>query len=209
MRMRFTLMGQRPQRTATRQAAMASFALLAAASALNAAITPTLAQGKDLSDKSMNTLMQYAWVLTPAKFTLPSGKEIVVDKATPDKVVVPLDTAREIVRVGRLSANAEICGLKDEEASNYQTLMAREQAKGKWSDQQVLYISQLHLLTVMMLTGRVSLVATEGEDKKVVIEDHSKDAEKPAPTCSDTERQKVAEQIRVYLAAGAPVEAKK
>ena len=204
-----TLKDHSLKRAHARAMGPAAGALLIAAGLWATTGAPALAQGKDLSDKSMNTLMQYAWVMTPAKFTLPSGKEIVVDKAAPDKAVVPLDTAREIVRVGRLSANAEICGLKDEEASNYQTLIAREQAKGKWSDQQVLYISQLHLLTVMMLTGRVSLVATEGEDKKVVIEDHSKDVEKPAPTCSDTERQKVAEQIRAYLAAAVPVPAKK
>ena len=81
--------------------------------------------------------------------------------------------------------------------------MAREQAKSKWSDQQLLYISQLHLLTVMMLTGKVNIVAKDGDDKAVVVDEKAKAeaAAKPAPTCSDTERQKVAVQIKTYLDA--------
>ncbi len=161
------------------------------------------AQGKDLSDKSINTLMDYAWAITPAKFTLPSGKEIVVDLTNRASAMVPLDTARNVIRVGRLSANAQICGLREEQGANYQTLMAREQANGKWSDQQLLFISQLHLLTVMMLTGKVAVVSSEGEDKTVVVDEKAKAeaAAKPVPTCSDTERQKVGEQIKAYLEA--------
>ena len=145
-----------------------------------------------------------------AKFTLPSGKEIVVDKANREAAMVPLETAREVVRAGRLSASAQVCGLKEEQGANYQTLMAREQAKSKWSDQQVLYISQLHLFTVMMLTGKVNVVAREGEEKAVVVnEDAKPDAAKPV-TCSETERQKVKEQIDAYVASEAKVgEAKK
>ena len=184
-------------------------AAFAAAAVLLVTQLPAAAQNKDLSDKSITTLMDYAWAITPPKFTLPSGKEIVVDLKNRAAAMVPIENAREIVRVGRLSANAQICGLREEQGANYQTLMAREQARGKWNDQQLLYINQLHLLTVMMLTGRVSVVAREGEDKQVVVEDHTKDeAAKPA-TCSDTERAKVAEQIKAYLAAEPAPEAKK
>ena len=188
-------------------------AMLVAAGAMAASSVPASAQGKDLSDKSINTLMDYAWAITPPKFTLPSGKEIVVDLKNRAAAMVPIENAREVVRVGRLSANAQICGLREEQGANYQTLMAREQAKGKWSDQQLLYINQLHLLTVMMLTGRVSVVAREGEDKQVVVEDHTKEEPPKPATCSDTERAKVAEQIKAYLAAeaapAAAAEAKK
>ena len=171
---------------------------------------PAMAQqGKDLSDKSVTTLMEYAWTITPARFTLPSGKEIVVDKANKQSAIVPIENAREIIKVGRLSANAQICGLREEEGANYQTLMARETAKKKWTDQQLLYISQLHLLTVMMLTGRVSVVATENEDKKVVVEDHTKEPEPKPINCSDAERQKVGEQIMTYVKSEPAAEAKK
>ncbi len=173
---------------------------------------PAAAQGKDLSDNSIKTLMDYAWAITPAKFTLPSGKEIVVDLNNRASAMIPIETARDVVKAGRLSANAQICDLKEEQGANYQTLMAREQAKAKWSDQQLLFVSQLHLLTVMMLTGKVNVVAKDENNKTIVVEDDKAKAEvaKPAPTCSDTERQKVAEQIKAYLeAAPAPAAAAK
>jgi hypothetical protein len=44
---------------------------------------PVSAQNKDLSDKSVQLLMQYAWALTPPKFTAPDGKTIAVDKTKP------------------------------------------------------------------------------------------------------------------------------
>lgn len=163
--------------------------------------TPAAAQGKDLSENSIKTLMDYAWAITPAKFTLPSGKEIIVDLNNRAAAMVPIDVAREIIKVGRLSANAQICDLREEQGANYQTMMAREQAKGTWSDQQMLFMSQLHLLTVMMLTGKVNVVAKDGEDKAVIVDDKKADAPRPPPTCSDTERKKVAEQIKAYLEA--------
>ena len=180
---------------------MAALAIIVV-SGMTAGAVKAAAQGKDLSDKSVATLMDYAWAITPAKFTLPSGKTIEVDKNNRDSAMIPMDTARDVVRAGRLSANAQICGLKEEQGANYQTLMAREQAKAKWSDQQVLYISQLHLFTVMMLTGKVNVVARDGEDKAIVVEDEAKAAAaKPAPTCSETERQKVQDQIKAYVEA--------
>lgn len=163
--------------------------------------TPAVAQGKDLSENSIKTLMDYAWAITPAKFTLPSGKEIVVDLNNRAAAMVPIDVAREVIKVGRLSANAQICDLKEEQGANYQTMMAREQAKGTWSDQQLLFMSQLHLLTVMMLTGKVNVVAKDGEDKAVIVDDKKSDAPRPPPTCSETERKKVGEQIKAYLDA--------
>jgi hypothetical protein len=154
-----------------------------------------IAQGKDLSDDSIYVLMGYAWQLTPAKFTTPEGRTILVDKSKRDAVIVPIETAREVVRVARMTAFAQICELTDAQAANYQVLMRREIAKKKWSEQQTLYISQLHLFTVMLLTGKVSVSAKEGS-KDVVIQEG-----KPlkAETCSDTERAKVREQIKQYV----------
>ena len=90
-------------------------AAFAAAAVLLASQLPAAAQNKDLSDKSITTLMDYAWAITPPKFTLPSGKEIVVDLKNRAAAMVPIENAREIVRVGRLSANAQICGLREEQ----------------------------------------------------------------------------------------------
>ena len=62
------------------------------------------------------------------------------------------------------------CELAEEQRANYQTLMRREEAKSTWTDQQLLYISQLHLFTVMTLTGKVQIVEKEG-DKQVVVKE--------------------------------------
>ena len=48
------------------------------------------------------------------------------------------------------------------------------------TQQNLVYISQLHLTTVMLLTGRIKLVEKEG-DKEVVVDEKKS----PAQTCSD------------------------
>ena len=156
-----------------------------------------VAQTKELSDKSVLTLMKYAWSMVPEKFTTPLGNTILVDRSKPSESIVPMETAREVIHVARLSAYAQLCELAEEQRSNYQTYMQREQAKGKWTDQQMLFINQLHLFTVMTLTGKVQLVEKDG-DKQVVVQDG-----KPIKTesCSDTEKQKVQAQIMAFVNA--------
>ena len=114
---------------------------------------------------------------------------------------MPLDVAREVIRVARLSAYAQLCDLPEEQRANYQTLMRREEARSKWSDQQMLFINQLHLFTVMMMTGKVQLIEKDGDKQVVVQESKSLKAE----SCTDTERKKVQDQIMAYVnAAPAP-----
>src|SRR4029078_9731893 len=105
------------------------------------------------------------------------------------------ETAREIIHAARLSAYAQLCELVEEQRANYQTLMRREEAKAKWSDQQMLFINQLHLFTVMTLTGKVQLIEKDG-DKQVVVKEG-----KPVKTesCTDTERKKIQDQVMAYV----------
>ena len=173
----------------------AGVALVWAAALLAGAAAPALAQSKELSDKSVLTLMKYAWGMVPQKFTTPLGKTIEVDKTKQSESIVPLETAREVIHAARLSAYAQLCELAEEQRANYQTLMRREEAKAKWTDQQILFINQLHLFTVMTLTGKVALVEKDG-DKQVVVQEGK--AAKTG-TCSDTERKKVQEQIMAFV----------
>jgi hypothetical protein len=64
----------------------------------------------------------------------------------------------------------------------------------------MLYINQLHLFTVMTLTGKVQLVEKDG-DKQVVVQEG-----KPVKTesCTDTERKKVQAQIMAYVSSTPP-----
>jgi hypothetical protein len=170
---------------------LASCAYLAA----GAAGAPAAAQV--ISENTVKAFMDYAWSLTPHKFTKPDGKTIEVDKKKREEVVVPLDVAREVIRVGRISAHAQICELNDDQVANYRSLMKREEQKGTWTPQQMIYINQLHLTTVMLLTGKVRLV-DKGGDKEVVIEESKANNQ----TCTDEQRKKVQGVIASYVQSG-------
>lgn len=156
------------------------------------------AQAKELSEKSVRVFMEYAWTLVPGQFTLPSGKVIKIDKKKKNEVVVPIADAREIIRVGRMSAHAQICDLAEDQVLNYRSLMKRQSVKKKWSDQQMVFINQLHLTTVMLLTGKIKVVEKDGE-KEVVVD------QKPSgvtQTCTDEQKAKVKDIIAAYVSAG-------
>ncbi len=167
----------------------------AAAATLAGGAHPAAAQ--ELSEKSVRSFMDYAWSLTPQQFSKQDGKVIVIDKKKKEEVMVPMDVAREVIRVGRLSAHAQICNLADHQIINHRSLMKREEEKKTWTDQQIVYINQLHLTTVMLLTGRIRVVEKEG-DKEVVVDD-GKAAQK---TCTDEERAKVRDTIIAYVESG-------
>jgi hypothetical protein len=181
-------------------AVAACVALVGTAALIGGSAKPALAQSKELSDKSVLTLMKYAWGMVPDKFTTPLGKTIQVDRSKPSDSIVPLETAREVIHVARLSAYAQLCELPEEQRSNYQTFMRREEAKAKWSDQQMLFINQLHLFTVMTLTGKVQLVEKNGDKQVVVQEGKAMKTE----TCTDTEKKKILEQIMAFVNANPP-----
>ena len=160
---------------------------------------PASAQNKDLSDNSVKSLMNYAWALMPGpKVTTQDGKEVLIDDSKRQDIMVPLDAAREIIRVGRLSANAQTCGLGEEQSANHATLMKREREKKKWSEAQMIYINQLHLFTVMLMTGGVKLVENEGAAGKTVVLENTKIAPPKPDACNDAERKKVVEQLTAY-----------
>lgn len=161
------------------------------------------AGAQELSDKSVKSFMDYAWALTPAQFTKPDGEKVIIDKKKREDSMVPMDVAREVIKVGRMTAYAQVCELIDDEILNYRSLMLRESQKNKWSKQQMIYINQLHLATVMLMTGKLKLVekdATEG-GKEVAV-----DEKKPiAQTCTPEQRDKVKETIQAYLKTGPSV----
>lgn len=171
---------------------------MAAAALAGALVTPAAAQ--ELSDKSVKTFMDYAWSLVPARFTKPNGEVVEVDKKKKDEVMVSPELAREIIRVGRISAHAQVCNLPEDQVMNYRSLMKREQDKKQWTPQQLIYISQLHLTTVMLLTGKIKLVEKQG-DKQVVIEEKKS----PVQTCPPEQAAKVKEMIAAYVKAGPPI----
>jgi hypothetical protein len=170
--------------------------VLAGVMALTLWGTAAPASAQELSEHAVRSFMEYAWSLTPQQFSKPDGSVIVIDKTKKAEVEVPLDVARRVIMAGRLSAHAQICDLRDEQVLNHRALMRREEATRKWSQQQLVYISQLHLTTLMLLTGRIKLVEQEG-DKQVVVDEKKQ----PPQTCTAEQRDKVKELITAYVAA--------
>ncbi len=155
-------------------------------------------QGK-LSDKSVNTLMEYAWQILPAKFTTPEGKVIEVDKSKRDGNMVPVEAGRDIIRVGYSSAQAQVCELWEEQQANYDALMRREVLKKKWSDQQLLYITTLHRMTIHAVAGKLRVEEKAGE-LKVILEPI-----KPGDVkCSDEQKKQIRESIQALVGQDAP-----
>jgi len=173
---------------------------LACAAFLVAIFAVGPASAQELSEKATRAFMEYAWSLTPEAFTKPNGETIQIDKKKKDQVMIPLDVARDVIRAGRLSAHAQVCELTQEQADNHNSLMRRETLSKKWTPQQLVYINQLHLTVVMMLTGRVKLVEKDGDkgDKEVVIEEGTKQAQ----TCTAEQKQKVKDLITAYVKTG-------
>jgi len=155
------------------------------------------ANAQQLSEKAVKTFVQYAWALTPQKFTKPDGESIMIDKSKPKDVKVPIDDAREVIMAGRLTAHAQICKLAEDQVRNYQSLMRREEASKRWSDQQIVFINQLHLTTVMLLTGQIKLVEKKDGGKDVVVYE----GKKATKTCTDEQRAKVKKLIEEYVAS--------
>lgn len=170
--------------------------VLAGAMALTMGAAAQPASAQELSDGAIKSFMDYAWSLTPQQFSRPDGTVVQIDKKKRDDVIVPVAVARDVIKAGRLSAHAQVCNLREDQVENHRALMRREDAKKKWTPQQMVYISQLHLTTVMLLTGKIKLVEKEG-DKEVVVDEGKP---RPAQTCSEEQGKKVKEMIAAYVA---------
>lgn len=160
-------------------------------------------QSKSLSERSVRVIQGFAWQIMPKEYTTPTGTVIKVEGEDPRKFIIPIDDARRIIVAARRSANAELCNLREHQAANYTVMMNVERDSKKWSKEQLLYIHQLHLFTVMWLTGNVNFdgekVKTKEEASKAIDEGIAK-TEK-AESCSDEERLKVRDNIEAYIEA--------
>ena len=172
---------------------------LSLGAAMLVALPASQTMAQELSERSIKTIMAYAWSYTPDKFTPPNGKTVFIDKQNPKKMMVPIAKGRDVIKVGRLTAHAQICDLREDQVNNYRSLMLREQKSKKWTPQQIVYINQLHLTTVMMLVGKLQIVKNEKDgDKKVVV----KEGKAAAKTCTAEQKKKVKELITAYISSG-------
>ncbi len=147
---------------------------------------------KQLSEKAVKYLMSLTWAIMPDKIKDKSGKEVPIDKNKREVAEVPLDDARRVIMGARRSAHAQICKLPKLQKSNYRTILKLELDSKKWTRKQIVYLNQLHLFTVMWLTGNVSISADDGKKDK-------KEEKKKEQKCTPEQKAKVKAQIEKYL----------
>lgn len=151
---------------------------------------------KQLSENSVITLMNYAWTVLPAKFTTPERKTIEVDKSKRD-AMIPVAAAWDIIKAGNLSAQAQVCDLWEDQVANYDALMMREQQKKQWSEQQLLYISTLHRMTIHMAAGKLRVVDKPNDETQIFLEP----IESSKSGCTDAQKQTIKDNVEAYVRA--------
>jgi len=161
---------------------------------------PAKADNKDQSElslKSVKLITGFALTTIPSEIKQPDGKIIKIDRNNLERILVPLEDARRVIMAARNSAHAQMCDLPELQAENYLALMRTEQAKNKWTPEQMLFINRLHLFTVMWLTGNVKFLDKgDGKKEPTVIAEPDKGDKK---TCSPEEKASVKTNIEAYL----------
>jgi hypothetical protein len=156
------------------------------------------AQNKGINDASAKILMDNVWDAMPPQYTRRSSEVIVVDKTKKSEVVVPLEKGKEVIFAGYRSARAEYCGLLEEYAANFNTMMKRELVSSQWTAQQLLYIELLHNYVMQYSLGKMRI--TLGEDGKKRSEVIEKQPLWTKP-CTETDRQAIGAQIMSFVKA--------
>jgi hypothetical protein len=171
-------------------------ALTTAVAAQDSAAPKGDREASELSLKSVKLITGFALTTIPSEIKQPDGKVIKIDRTNLERILVPLEDARRIILAARNSAHAQMCDLPELQAENYLALMRQEQAKNKWTPEQMLFINRLHLFTVMWLTGNVKFMEKDGKKEPQVIAEPDKGEKK---TCSADEKAKVKANIEEYL----------
>lgn len=164
----------------------------------NSAIAQEADKKPAIKDSTVQVLMKFAFSLMPEVYTGPDGKKIAIDKKKPDDVLIPVDDARRIVLVGYRSAKAQNCDLKVMQTLNHNAMVKYEEVFKDWSVKQKLFINQLHLFTVLYMTGNVKVQTTEEAIASNDINKAKPDLDNKY-NCSDDERKTVSASVDTYL----------
>jgi hypothetical protein len=178
---------------------------------------------KGLSDSAVRVMATFAWSIIPDEVPGPDGKPTKVDKSEPKKFFIPIEDARQVIKVATRSAYAEACNLQDLERANYEKLMRGEEARQVWSHDQLMFINALHMFSVSYFTGNVSMTEQKTDAAKAP-EAGAEPAETAAASkgsqfitpkkldCPPEQKEKVMKAIGAYIKSadvlpGPPVQA--
>lgn len=199
-----------PASAADQAAGNRSGMTVVAAEELNQRSKPPETSGQGgMSERGVRNMVFYAFSLIPDKVKGPNGEMVTVDKSDPNKFVIPEEDARQVIRAATRSAYADVCGLPELGKANYNAMLAEEEAKQSWTQEQILMIQSLHLFAVAFFTGKASFAdapesgTAEGESAvaKGGSEPQAVEQAPPPPPCPPEQKQKVESAINAYLAA--------
>jgi hypothetical protein len=177
---------------------------------------------KGLSDSAVRVMATFAWSIIPDEVPGPDGKPTKVDKSEPKRFFIPIEDARQVIKVATRSAYAEACNLHDLERANFEKLMKGEEARKVWSHEQLMFINALHMFSVSYFTGNISMTeqnanaakAPDGGDASAgaAAQGGSQLITPKKLSCPPEQKEKVAKAIGTYIQSaevlpGPPVQA--
>ena len=121
------------------------------------------AQGapKGLSDSAVRVMSTFALSIVPDEVPAGAGGQMVkLDKSDPNKFLIPLDDARQIIRVATRSAYAEVCQLPEFEKANFDAMIRGEKLRG-WTAEQMMFIHALHTFATSYFAGNVKITESD------------------------------------------------
>lgn len=150
---------------------------------------------KNPSDRAVRVIMSYAFAAIPDELPKRDGEVVKIDRNNPEKFMIPIEDARQIIRLASLSARADLCGLKDLERKHFGNIMKHERTVKKRTSYQILFIELMHATTGLVMTGSVQV----GEDA-AKPDDQTKDARNEY-VCSPQERERVKAAVEADIKA--------
>jgi hypothetical protein len=138
---------------------------------------------------------------------------IKLDKSDPNKYLIPLDDARQIIRVATRSAYAEVCQLPELEKANFDAMIRGEKLRG-WTSQQMMFIHALHTFATSYFAGNVKITQSEAGQSESPAKEGAAAANAVKGTattittkkleCAPGQKEKVTAAINAYVQSAPP-----
>src|SRR5262245_48188026 len=126
---------------------------------------------KGLSDSAVRVISTFALSIVPDEVPAgPGGQMVKLDKSDPNKYLIPVEDARQIIRVATRSAYAEVCQLPELEKANFDALIRSEKLRG-WTAQQMMFIHALHTFATSYFAGNVKITQSEPDQPGSLAKD--------------------------------------
>jgi hypothetical protein len=169
---------------------------------------------KGLSDSAVRVMSTFALSIVPDQVPAgPGGQMVKLDKSDPNKYLIPIDDARQIIRVATRSAYAEVCQLPELEKANFDAMIRGEKLRG-WTAQQMMFIHALHTFATSYFAGNVKITESDaGQSGSLAKEGAAaaNAAKGDATTittkkleCAPGQKEKVTAAINTYVQSAPP-----